>query len=891
MLTFSISVLYNMGRNSISQSLRGNMKFIRKSNISKSVISLLLLLAMFSGIIVFSFANVSDSVMESGDIKSNSPDEEFPEETKEYRPKMSITLDSDFIVNIYVPSENTVNFTFDGILYENLQNYSDTKTIDGKLHYKISKPLPAAEAAEELMLSVSTSFDNQIFVGSFTFSIPKYAAAVLSADYSTDVEKTLVNSALAYIVEAYSYFECENAAEVSESISAIIGKYTGSHTINSFDSKENHDIKYAAFVLDATPGIKFYIDDAKNPSSYDFYANNKQIKNVTEGEDDNGKYLLLTLAAYEMCGTIRYTVDGVEKGSYGINNYYSYISKKEYADERKEELRDLLRKFYNYSISAADYYIQYHNKNDIKEYVDIKDYALVYPKNADVTLMEKVDKLASAIENVCGIKPQIFSDESLPQSTNYIFVGNSSKISNDVYVKLSQSNTEDAFILDFTKSSVAVFGKTQKSSARAIEYFIENYVNSANNGIISLSDGNTSIKHFIALENGSEIVVESTSTVFGVKSGVYNDGLYPSKLSKSYYPSVIELKHNGENNGKLIAILAVNDTPTKDYEHLDTNACVMESSDGGKTWKMIARPQETINPTFTAEDGTEYAIQGISMAHIYELPAQVGDMPAGTLLYSGTSVNYDCYSQVAIWRSFDCGYTWEEYTVVATGGGHREGVWEPFTWYEPSDGYLYFFYSDDSDPLHDQKLVFKRSEDGVNWSEEVGVCVFNAKKARPGMLIMTRMGSGEYLMVYEYFSGKEGQIFYKITDDITDWNPEDPGTLLKSPDGYTFIGAPSCIWTPTSGENGTLIVSGKADYDGGQRHLLFVSFDYGRSWTTIENPLPYDITLDAKDTNRIGHSASFTLSSDPSVIYYLNTTVNPENGYQRVECAKIKIYQ
>ena len=79
--------------------------------------------------------------------------------------------------------------------------------------------------------------------------------------------------------------------------------------------------------------------------------------------------------------------------------------------------------------------------------------------------------------------------------------------------------------------------------------------------------------------------------------------------------------------------------------------------------------------------------------------------------------------------------------------------------------------------------------------------------------------------------------------------------------------------------------------DGGQQHLLFVSFDYGRTWTTMENPLPYDITLDSKDTNRIGHSPVFIAGSDPSVIYYLNTTVNPENGYQMVEFAKLRIYE
>ena len=381
------------------------------------------------------------------------------------------------------------------------------------------------------------------------------------------------------------------------------------------------------------------------------------------------------------------------------------------------------------------------------------------------------------------------------------------------------------------------------------------------------------------LGGGVESVVETESTVLSVGPGVYNGGLYPSKLSKAYYPSVVELKHNGENNGKLIAILAVIDTPTADYLDLDTNGCVMESSDGGKTWKMIARPMETIDTT----------IQGITMAHIYELPTQVGDMPAGTLLYSGNAVNYDSHSHIGVWRSFDCGYTWEEYTIVDAAGGNREGVWEPFMIYEESDGYLYCFYSDDSDPAHSQKLVYKRTKDGVNWSEATEVCAFKKTADRPGMIVMTELGNGKYFIVYEYYGSYSGNVFYKTSDDISVWDEADIGTML-SDGGYTVGGGPACIWTPVGGENGTLIVSGKHDTDGGQQHLLFVSFDYGNSWTTMENPLAYDITLDSKDTNRIGHSPSFIVSSDPSLIYYLNTTVVPETGYQRVQFASLRIY-
>lgn len=866
------------------------MKNSKKQKLLKSIIMLIFALSLTLSLVVFASAEDDDTAKNDSkpcaeNIKYDQSDVE--DLVKSYIPKMSITLDSNFVLNVYIPVKNTLNFTFDGVFYESQKICDMITSIGGEDYYRVFVELPAAEAARNISLSVNLKYGESSLCGSFTFSILKYAKYILESEFQ-GVEKKLLKDALAYISSSYAYFNNEDADAVSESIAEIIGDHKETVAISAKDSPQNTYLSSAAFVLDSKPGIKFYLKGGKDKSSYEFFAGGRKINRVTEGEDDNGKYLFINLYSYKMCGSVSYTVDGENAGSYGICNYYSYVSKNSFKDTKKTELRELLRKFYNYSMSAAEYYVKCNSTEAAPDSVNLKNYATIYPSKFNTTITKCADRLALAIKNKCEISIPVSSH--LTPEERKIFVGNSSLVPNVSEVRLSMEDSEDAFIIDFSEDYIAIFGKTEQSTARAVEYFIENYVNKSEDGVISLSDKATVIKPFIALENGSEIVVENVSTVLEVIPEIYYDGLYPSKLSRAYYPSVIELKHNGDNNGKLIAILAVNDNPTASYKELDTNSCVMESTDGGISWKMIARPMETINPTYIGEDGTEYKIQGISMAHIYELPKQVGDMPAGTLLYSGTSVNYDCYSQIAIWRSFDCGYTWEEYTVIATGGGSKEGVWEPFTWYEESDGYLYCFYSDDSDPAHDQKLVYKRSRDGINWSEAVGMCVFDKQADRPGMTILTEMGSGEYFMVYEHYGTYGGRIFYKITDDISVWNPTVEGTMLKDGNGYTIKGGPSCIWTSAGGDNGILIVSGKADYDGGQQHLLFVSFDYGRSFSTIQNPLPYDITLDVNETNRIGHSASFVVSSDPSVIYYLNTTVNAETGLQRVECAKLKIY-
>ncbi|MBQ9692784.1 MAG: exo-alpha-sialidase [Clostridia bacterium] len=518
--------------------------------------------------------------------------------------------------------------------------------------------------------------------------------------------------------------------------------------------------------------------------------------------------------------------------------------------------------------------------------VDIKDYSIIYAEDADVAVTERAQKLSSAIEDVMGISLPLTTDVSAEKA---IIIGNTSRAETaDAKAKLESEAFEDAFAIDITDNAIAIIGKTDLSTTRAVEYFISSYVEQSETATyLNFAAGKSVTKPFSIvsthkLENGTEIDVELVTNVFEIPKGRYTEAYgYQTTVFTAHFPTVIELQHNGENNGKLLAIFCLNEyayTPNIP----NTAGCVMESSDGGETWKIIARPEETIDTS----------IKGISMAHLYELPAQVGDMPAGTLLYSGNSVNYSRKSHIAVWRSFDCGYTWEEYVIIAEGGGTKEGVWEPFMWYEESDGYLYCFYSDDSDPKHDQKLVYKRSKDGVNWSEVCDVCTFDTQSDRPGMFVMTSMGPGRYFMVYEYYGSKSGAVYYKVTGDVSSWDPKNPGKqLITSDKSYSVIGAPSCIWTPVGGRDGLLIAIGKKDADETQEHRLFVSLNNGSTWTTIENPLPYDVKNDAAGNDRVGHRASFFVSADGSTVYYINNTDNPETGLHRIQFARLKIYE
>ena len=348
-----------------------------------------------------------------------------------------------------------------------------------------------------------------------------------------------------------------------------------------------------------------------------------------------------------------------------------------------------------------------------------------------------------------------------------------------------------------------------------------------------------------------------------------SDIFSPAGETVCEYPTIIRLAHqkNEADNGRLLA----------SFEQWGSTYPVFESTDDGQTWEFLCRVTDGFNGYYN-----EW------MPFLYELPADMGDFEEGTILLAATSINGEGVtdSTITLYESDDLGRTFRAFCNVDKAGGTDWGVWEPYLIYEEESGRLFCFYSDDSDPAHSQKLVYKYSTDLVHWSEKYECVACEDPELRPGMVSVANMGNGEYFMVYEMVGIGGNPIYCKRSASLDDWgDAADHGTIVSAA-GKTFGSSPYVVWSPAGGKCGTLIVTAKHMLKGRSRTGtdLFLSFDYGKTFAPVDNPIPY--TLDGHPS--CGYSPSMFLSQDGSELYYVNNPPGDASTY-RIAMAKIRL--
>lgn len=261
----------------------------------------------------------------------------------DFTPKVSITLDSDLILNVYIPDVRGVSS-----VVINGESYDLSQADICESYRRIRIPLASSEAFKELGTAISISHSSGKVVGRYTFSLVKYAEKILGGE-SGETEKKLMKDILAYVSSAYAYFGNKIPDRVTSLLSGHITVFEPAEAANS-----TKGLKSATFVLDDTPAVRFYLDGTVEAGSFTFRQNGK-ILSYTTGSNEKGNFIEIRLYAYAMIDTFTYTISGSDEiYEFNLASYCEYL-KNDYAEADRDKLLDLGQKFYVYCASAAQY--------------------------------------------------------------------------------------------------------------------------------------------------------------------------------------------------------------------------------------------------------------------------------------------------------------------------------------------------------------------------------------------------------------------------------------------------------------------------------------------------------------------------------------------------------
>ncbi|UVJ41241.1 RICIN domain-containing protein [Arthrobacter sp. CJ23] len=363
------------------------------------------------------------------------------------------------------------------------------------------------------------------------------------------------------------------------------------------------------------------------------------------------------------------------------------------------------------------------------------------------------------------------------------------------------------------------------------------------------------------------------------------------------YAKVVTLKNNGSANGTQLAtfdkLVLTNGVQT--YP-------IHRSTDNGATWTKISE----VNPSIDFP-----ALTRTAQPFLFELPQQVGNLPAGTVLLTGMVMPEDrSSSRLVVYKSLDKGVTWSYQSTIDSGGpavydpsptSTTSTVWEPSLAIDGNGGLVAYF-SDERQKANGvlQAVSYRRSTDGgLTWGALGNVSAPPNNSDRPGMITVTKMQDGRYLATFEVVnrpsqSQNTAPVYFKISPDGLNWSPEASiGTKVALKDGRGIGSSPFVKWVPTGGPKGMVIIASKwsldtaGNIDGGQN--FYVNYNLGDGpWER----LPHAVTYDASDTQGgsfTGFAQGFDTSVDGRTLYQATNVENPATTYNDVRVGSIPL--
>ncbi|KAK8169906.1 hypothetical protein IWX90DRAFT_192458 [Phyllosticta citrichinensis] len=268
---------------------------------------------------------------------------------------------------------------------------------------------------------------------------------------------------------------------------------------------------------------------------------------------------------------------------------------------------------------------------------------------------------------------------------------------------------------------------------------------------------------------------------------------------------------------------------------------IFDSKDGGYTWQEKSRVQDTTPNKW----GLRYH------PTLIQIPAALGQYPAGSIVFSGTAVPASgAQTQLLVFVSTDKGASWEYVSTIAEGGVALEQptaspVWHPFFFFY--QGKLICYFSDSRDPAYGSKIVISDTSDLKYWSDPIRQVAYDDRALRPTIATVTQIGDkpgmnggppvNQYLMTYEYGGAMENAfaVYYKISEDPRNFDSV-PGNVLRGPMGEVPSGAPYAAFVGggVSPTDGTIIISSSNEYN------LYVNrrADASGPWETLSSDAP-----------------------------------------------------
>lgn len=273
----------------------------------------------------------------------------------------------------------------------------------------------------------------------------------------------------------------------------------------------------------------------------------------------------------------------------------------------------------------------------------------------------------------------------------------------------------------------------------------------------------------------------------------------------------------------------------------DYSVKVYSSTDNGASFTQLG-----------SIDDPEFLPKRTSSPSLFRVPQTIGSLAAGTLILGlvvDTSGCDACRAKINIYKSTDNGRNWR-FVSVAVRSANSKGLWEP-DFSVAADGAIVMHYADESSSCCSQKLVRRRTYDGIHWIDQSNTVALSAKSGsgnyplRPGMPVVSKLSDGGYLMTYEVCGQPEAincEVHYKTSADGWDYGATNTiGARMRDARGRYFTGTPVNQVLP----DGALLLVGhflreaKGDFSGLNGQVIFKSASGSPEgpWTTIPAPV------------------------------------------------------